>query len=118
MDITLDQIIAEIHDEFPIKIPKMVISHIVRGALKVLYKNLNRSNMEFRFHKTDISRIYEITDGMDIIGAAMDLDETKIATEKPLVPVIKMNYYNILTHNTSTGAKKKKIIGFLGNRRR
>jgi len=117
-DITFNDIVHEIHKEFPVKVPVFIIRKILVGVLKVLYKEIQKSGREFRFHYCDIVKIYEITDGKEILGMALDLDETKVKPESHLAPVKRLPYYDIMTHITSTGEKKKKIIRYRGNRKR
>jgi len=117
-DVTLNQIIEEIHEEFPTKVPKFIIRHILWGALKKLYRELQRPDREFRFHYCDIVKIYEVTDGKEVLGKALDLDETTVKPEKDIAPIYRLPYYNIMVHTTKSGEKKKKIIGYRGNRKR
>lgn len=117
-DVTIHEIIKEIERDFPIKVPRFVISQIVRTALKKLYKQLSKPNREFRLHGTYISRIYEITDGKEVLGEAMDLDETKTSYSSSLVPVRRMDLYDIRHHTAPNGNKEKTITVFKRNSRR
>jgi hypothetical protein len=111
-DVTLNEIVQELQDEFPSKVPKFIIRKIVEGALRTIYHYM------FRFHYCDLVKIYEVINGKEVIGRAIDLDETQIKRKSELVPIIRVPYYNILVHNTKSGEKKKKIIGFKGYNRR
>jgi hypothetical protein len=117
-DVTLNEIVQELQDEFPSKVPKFIIRKIVEGALRTIYHYIDKPGYEFRFHYCDLVKIYEVINGKEVIGRAIDLDETQIKRKSELVPIVRVPYYNILVHNTKSGEKKKKIIGFKGYNRR
>jgi hypothetical protein len=115
-DVTLSEIADEICKEFPVKIPKFIVLRLLNVALRHIYTGITESGNEFRFHKCDIVKIYEVINGPSVIGAACDVDETTVPDIDALIPVKRVDYYNILTHTTKKGEKQKKIIGYFGRR--
>ena len=116
-DVRLTDIVTEIENEFPVKIPRFIIWKIVNYALKVLFKEIGKPRRQFNFIRSDIVKIYEVDTGKEELGAAMDLDETRIPKPSEYAPVRRMDYYEIRTDYIK-GGPSQKIIQYRGNRKR
>jgi len=117
-DVTFNEIVDEIYEEFPVRIPKFIIKNTLVFALRVLFKKVRQERNEFKLNYCDISKIYEITNGKEVLGRAADLDETKIASDVDVAPMRRLPYYDIFVHNSAYGGKKKKVIRYRSNHQR
>jgi hypothetical protein len=109
-DVTFNEIVDEVHRDFPSLIPKFVIKAIVNFAFKKIFTEIRRKNREFSLPYCEISKVYEIVDGKAVFGLAADLDETKVKKGDDFAPFKRMDYYVMHVHNSGIGKKKSATI--------
>ena len=116
-DVTFNEIVDEVQNEFPIKVPRFVVKEVLKFALKTIFNNIKVGGNEFHLHYSDLVKIYEVTDGAEVLGRAIDIDETKVIPDKDIRPILRLPYYDLQYRETGVGTKKK-ISKYRGNRKR
>jgi hypothetical protein len=78
VDYTLDDIIREVQQELPIKLPKKIIKVFIKHTLRKMFIVLNRNpNNSIAMTDSSIARFYHRIDFVALEKAFMDVDETK-----------------------------------------
>lgn len=76
-DHTFDDIVTEIHRDFPVPLPKFVIKKILRHSLRSLFAKVNRQRHSVSLYDVGIARIYHPIDFDLLEKNFQDVDETK-----------------------------------------
>ena len=91
-DVTFDDLIDEVHRDFPIRLPRKVIRVIIKSTLNRMFNILAKSNTAISIRGSAITKFYNRIDFNQLKRDFMDIDETKESDKK----LIDVHYLKLL----------------------
>lgn len=91
-DVTFDDLIDEVHRDFPLPLPKKVVRIIIKTTLNRMFKKLSKPKTAITIKNSAITKLYNRIDFSKLKREFADVDETRELNKE----VISKHYLKLL----------------------